>query len=224
MVRLKLGELIKTVNYFFSTIGKFVTVAIILGCLLIVSVFTPLFSQAILYVLNQLSLPNNATSEAQPSAIVVLGGGLTNNQQNEIILSKSTLFRLKTTKTVYERTRLPIIVSGREAPWMVEWLQSQDILWVIPEKKSFNTCENAKFVAKNINIHQVILVTDSYHMSRARRQFALHGISTIPEPAPLSIPTDWRKLNQNIRHSRRAAYELVAFTRDLFSPQSSCQR
>ncbi len=219
-----LGKTINAVNYFFSTIGKFVTVAIILGGILLASVFTPVFSKGILFVLHQLALPKNAISETPTTAIVVLGGGLTNDKHNDIILNKSSLMRLEKTVNVYQETRLPVIVSGREAPWMMQWLLSKDVAWVIPEKESYNTCENARFTALTVPLTHVILVTDPYHMNRARRQFALSGIATTPMPSDFIEQPSWQNPNVNIKHSRRATYELVAFARDIFRPQSNCRQ
>ena len=89
------AKLIKMLAFVISTLGSFITVAIVLGCLLIISLFTPVYSQALLFVLNQLSLPNNARLQHPPTAIVVLGGGLTNNRQNDIVINQYTRARLE---------------------------------------------------------------------------------------------------------------------------------
>ena len=106
---------------------------------------------------------------------------------------------------------------------MAKWLQKKGIMWVVAEKNSFNTCQNAKFTAETISVKNVVLVTDAYHMNRSRRQFALNNIATVPRIAPLNKPTDWYHLDQNLQHSRRAMYELLAFSRDLIRPQYECQ-
>jgi uncharacterized SAM-binding protein YcdF (DUF218 family) len=217
------AKLIKMLVFVISTLGSFITVAIVLGCLLIISLFTPVYSQAMLFVLNQLGLPNNARLQHPPTAIVVLGGGLTNNRQNDIVINQYTRARLEQAEQLYQRFQLPIIVSGKESPWMMRWLQQHNIWWVVPETKSFNTCENAKFTAQTIKVSNVILVTDPYHMNRARRQFALNGIATLPSSAPLPKPTQWSNLTANLQHSRRATYEMLAFTRDIFYPQAECR-
>ncbi len=217
------AKLIEIARYTLSTFGVFVTVGMTLACGLVLSLLTPLYSQAVLFLLNQISLPPNAPLQHPPTAIVVLGGGLTNNLQNEIVINKYTAARLETAKITYQRYHLPIIASGKESPWMIRWLQSQKIWWVIAEKNSFNTCENAKFTAKNVAINDVILVTDAYHMNRARRQFALNGISTLPIEANLPKPTSWSDYASNLQHSRRASYELLAFARDILNPQTNCQ-
>lgn len=217
------ARLINAIGHFFRTLSTLVTVGILLALVLVISVFTPVFSAAILWMLNQVTLPNAATLTRQPSAIAVLGGGLTNDQQNNIIINQYTKARLAMAKQVYGEQQLPIIVSGKEAPWMMRWLQRQGIFWVIPENHSFNTCENAKFTAQTVHVNQIILVTDAYHMNRARRQFALYGIATQPQIAPLPQPTGWYAPEQNLKHSRRALYELLAFIRDLVQPQVDCE-
>ena len=216
----------KLINYlerFFLTIKRILTVVVLVGCLITLSFFTPLFSTIVLFILDCYRLPESAVSVNPATAIVVLGGGLTNNQQNDIIINQFTESRLIKSSQVYQQTGLPIIVSGKEAPWMAKWLQKKGIMWVLAEKNSFNTCQNAKYTAEMVNVKQVILVTDAYHMNRSRRQFAINGVATVPSIAPLPKPNDWQHFDQNLQHSRRALYELLAFARDLVKPQYDCQ-
>ena len=54
---------------------------------------------------------------------------------------------------------------------------------IIVENKSRNTDENAKFVADLLlsqNIHNVILITQAYHMSRALMLFKKYGLNPVP--------------------------------------------
>lgn len=215
-------KFVRALERFFRALGTVLTVAIILGTLLVASFFTPVFSKAILFVLNQVALPDNAKLNDISSAIVVLGGGLTNDKQNNIIINQYTKARLEQAVLLHQKTQLPIVVSGKEAPWMMAWLQKQNIWWVVAESNSFNTCENAKFTAKMLKINNIILITDPYHMSRARRQFALNHIASTPHPADLEQSTGWYELSQNLKHSRRAMYELLAFFRDVFLPKQNC--
>ncbi|ELA08541.1 hypothetical protein MOMA_08266 [Moraxella macacae 0408225] len=219
----KLIKVIHVLNALVETLGALFTVLVVIGVSLVLSLFTPLYSRSVLYLLNQISLPANAKPIQPATAIVVLGGGLTNDHQNNNIINQYTEQRLKTAVQLYQQQPLPIVVSGKEAPWMMAWLQTQNIWWVIPEKNSFNTCENAKFTAETVNVNSVILVTDAYHMNRSRRQFALYGISTTPYIAELGEPANWHRIGQNLKHSRRASYELLAFIRDLFYPQVDCK-
>ena len=91
-------------------------------------------------------------------------------------------------------------------------------------KNSFNTCQNAKYTAEMVNVKQVILVTDASHMNRSRRQFAINGMATVPSIAPLPKANDWQHFDQNLQHSRRALYELLAFATILSNPNTTANR
>lgn len=209
---------------------RIISITFVLGLttiiIVLISLFTPLFSHAVIYVLNYLPLPNMpaAAMSSPPTAYVVLGGGLTNDNNNKIILNSYTLNRVRTAATAYHDLPLPIVLSGAEAPWLGQWLIEHGIDGLISENASMNTCENARFTAKRISLHHVYLITDSYHMARARRQFALNGINSTPINAPLPVERDWMKPAQNLSHSRRAVYEIAAYLRDVLRPQLDCRR
>ncbi|WP_228138921.1 YdcF family protein [Psychrobacter sp. P2G3] len=193
--------------------------------LILVSLFTPLFSRTVTYVFEHLPLPTISASamSSPPTAYVVLGGGLTNDNNNQTILNGYSLNRIRTAAIAYHDFPLPIILSGAEAPWMSQWLIEHGIDEPISENASMNTCENARFTAKRVPLYHVYLVTDSYHMARARRQFALNGINSTPINAPLPVQLDWMEPAQNLSHSRRAVYEIAAYLRDVLRPQSDCR-
>lgn len=193
--------------------------------LVLVSLFTPLFSRAVVYVFDHLPLPAIPAADmgSTPSAYVVLGGGLTNDNNNQIILNGYSLNRIRTAAIAYHDLPLPIIISGAEAPWMSQWLIEHGIDEPISENASMNTCENARFTAKRVPLYHVYLVTDNYHMARARRQFALNGINSTPINAPLPVSLDWMEPAQNLSHSRRAVYEIAAYLRDVLRPQLDCR-
>ncbi len=193
--------------------------------LILISLFTPLFSQAVVYVLTRMPLPDlpAAAMTSPPTAYLVLGGGLTNNNNNQIILNDYSLNRVRTVATAYHDLPLPIVLSGAEAPWLGQWLLEHRIDGLISENASMNTCENARFTAKRIPLQHVYLVTDIYHMPRARRQFALNGINSTPLSAPLPVGRHWMQPAQNLKHSRRAVYELAAYLRDVLRPQVDCR-
>ena len=191
----------------------------------LISLFTPLFSRVVIYIFQHLPLPTmtGAAMSSPPTAYVILGGGLTNDNDNRIILNDYSLNRVRTAATAYHNLPLPVVLSGAEAPWLGQWLIEHGIDGIISENASMNTCENARFTAKRIPLHHVYLVTDSYHMARARRQFALNNINTTPMDAPLPVRRDWMQPAQNLSHSRRAVYEIVAYLRDVIRPQSNCR-
>lgn len=208
---------------------RIINITFVLGStlviILLISLFTPLFSRSVVYLLQHLPLPamTGAAISSPPTVYVVLGGGLTNDPDNEIILNAYSLNRVRALAAAYHDLPLPIVLSGAEAPWLGQWLNEHGIEGLISENASMNTCENARFTAKRIPLHHIYLVTDSYHMARARRQFALSNINSTPINAPLPVPRDWRQPAQNLSHSRRAVYEVAAYLRDVLRPQPDCR-
>ncbi len=209
---------------------RIIHITFILGSItfivVVISLFTPLFSRGVVYIMQHLPLPTlpDDAMDSVPSTYVVLGGGLTNDSNNLIILNGYSLNRIRTAATAYHDLPLPIILSGAEAPWLSQWLIEHGIEEPISENASMNTCENARFTAKRASLRHVYLITDSYHMARARRQFALNGVNSTPINAPLPVNRDWREPAQNLSHSRRAVYEVAAYLRDVLRPQKDCRR
>ncbi|SJN25746.1 YdcF family protein [Psychrobacter alimentarius] len=209
---------------------RIINITFVLGStaviLVLISLFTPLFSQTVVYLFTLLPLPkvSGMAMTSPPTAYVVLGGGLTNDNNNQIILNNYSLNRARTAASAYHDLPLPIVLSGAEAPWLGQWLIEHGIDGLISENASMNTCENARFTAKRIPLYHVYLITDSYHMARARRQFALNGINSTPLNAPLPVNRDWMKPAQNLSHSRRAVYEVAAYLRDVIRPQVDCRQ
>lgn len=222
-------------------LSKLLQIFLLIATLVALSFFTPLFSRVGLTLLQTLSVTSTAANtsinpasqssiETAPEVYVVLGGGLTDtvatdSKQDSIVLNEYSLSRLQTLLKHYQQQPLPIILSGVESAWMQQWLLSHQVPAsdIISENASMNTCENARFTAKLTDYRYVYLVTGSYHMPRAQRQFALNGIDTVALPAPLAEPSDWKNLAANINHSRRTLYELVAYFRDLYFPQQDCR-
>ncbi|WP_180055184.1 MULTISPECIES: YdcF family protein [unclassified Acinetobacter] len=166
---------------------------------------------------------------ADPYAIVVLGGGLTlDKNDKDIVVNDYTRLRLEKTLDVERAHKLPIVLSGVEAPYMQAWLKQYDVDAKLLENRSMNTCENSRFssllLQKKGGAPTVILITDQYHMPRTRRLFALNGIETIPVVAPMPTTlTTWRPSEKNYDHSRRANYELLATLRDVWFGSSDCR-
>lgn len=190
---------------------------------------TPIFGSLVAMSLTGISqlflkTPNHA------STIVVLGGGLTKDIKDSSMITLNHYSRSRADQAlkVHRLTKLPIITSGVESPWLQEYLkQHQDKLIVISDNASMNTCENAIFTAKLLSYHElpnrVYLVTDRYHMARARRQFAKAGVESVIVPAPLDVKPSWMHPKDNLVHSRRAVYEVLALLRDTIKPQSDCR-
>lgn len=202
-------------------------VLIVVGGLTVLSVFTPIFSNVGVFVLDAFSKITLGTSHTPPTAIVLLGGGLT-KKDGVIVLNHYSQSRADTVITLYAQTPLPIITSGAESPWLREHIKTaHPEAVIVSDNASMNTCENATFTAKLMSHHElpksVYLITDRYHMARARRQFARAGIVTTPQPAPLAVPLTWGDRDNNWTHSRRTIYEMVALARDIFRPQDNCR-
>lgn len=186
---------------------------------------TPLFAYLGAAILTTISYASLTTPQTV-SAVVVLGGGL-RKHKGQIMLNHYSQSRADA--LIDANLPLPIITSGAESPWLHTHIKS--ILpnaVIMSDNASMNTCENAIFSAKLIAHHHlspsVYLVTDRYHMARARRQFAKAGIQTIPYPAPLAYPLAWSKPQNNWMHSRRVIYEMAALTRDIIRPQNNCRQ
>ena len=201
--------------------------------LLFASVFTPVFSNMGLLVLQYLPVADSdfdseiiksTQASTKATAYIVLGGGLTQDSiDKSIVLNDYTRSRLQTVLQHYQQQPLPIILSGVESPWMHDWLVAHGVSNIVSENASMNTCENARFTAKRLAIKQAYLVTDAYHMRRAQRQFALNGVSSIAIIAPLPEAKNWQDWRVNLRHSRRTIYELAAYLRDIIQPQENCR-
>lgn len=166
---------------------------------------------------------------SKPYAIVVLGGGLMlGDNRLDIVVNEYTRLRLQKTLEVEAETKLPIVLSGVESPYMQTWLKNKGVEAKLLENRSMNTCENTRFssllLQKKGGAPTVILITDRYHMPRTRRLFALNGIQTIPVEAPMPTQlTSWRPSRQNYDHSRRANYEMLATIRDALFGSSGCR-
>ncbi|MDM1272169.1 YdcF family protein [Acinetobacter indicus] len=183
--------------------------------------------QDIALIQQQNSQKPQITSQAY--AIVVLGGGLTlHENQKDIIVNNYTRLRLEKTLEIEKQYKLPIVLSGVEAPYMQKWLAERGVEANLLEDRSMNTCENSRFssllLQKKGGAPTVILITDQYHMPRTRRLFALNGIETVPVVAPIPTElTQWQPSEQNYDHSRRANYEMLATIRDMLFGSSDCR-
>lgn len=167
-------------------------------------------------------------SRNQAHVIVVLGGGLGRDAAHNIVVNAYTRLRLEKAVRQKQYNPLPILLSGVEAPYMQNWLKAHQVDAGLLENRSMNTCENTRFSAlllqKKGGAPRVELITDAYHMPRARRLFAMNGIDTIPVVAPLPNPqTRWKPSKNNLMHSRRATYEAIASIRDLWFGETNCR-
>ena len=212
-----------------STVRLLIGVALLAG-VVTASVFTPLFADAGVALLSAYSKLTLPSIDQPASSIVILGGGLTRDQQGDIVLNHYSQSRADKAIALHRDSPLNIITSGAESPWLRDYLNlhlDRSRVVIINENASMNTCENAVFTAKLLAHHELpttaYLVTDRYHMARARRQFARAGIDTIAAPAMLHIRPSWSKPSNNLIHSRRTLYEIAALARDIIAPQPNCR-
>ncbi len=134
---------------------------------------------------------------AAPGAIVVLGGGVRHNAREwpeHEYPNARTLERLAFGALLARRSGLPVLVSGgtpprreaAEAEMMARTLRASfgvSPRWV--EGRSRDTAENASESARLLRadgIRRVVLVTQAYHMPRARAAFVAAGLDVIAAP------------------------------------------
>lgn len=130
--------------------------------------------------------------------IVMLGGGATLDTPNVHGLGHLSGFaanRLLTAAQLYHELHVPILVSGgkvldttgSEADIAKVILMGLGVPedQIIPENKSLNTTENARFtkaLLKERGFSQPILVTSAFHMERSVMQFHKVDLAVIPYP------------------------------------------
>lgn len=171
---------------------------------------------------------NSTSFPESPTAIVVLGGGLTADEQGNIIPNAYTTARYQTALRLAHQTGLPLMISGVEAPYIKRQIDTSGVKLLPFEGRSMNTCENARFTAlllqQNGSTPSVYLVTDAWHMARARRLFGQNGVFTQPAAAPLPDESkSWWPSSRHLQASRRAFYELVATLRDRWFGEVNCR-
>lgn len=168
--------------------------------------FIVLISFTWLYVmsvpLTSLSLTDNDDSPAltlddykQAQAIVILGGGSypTKELYAETASGAPQLERLRYAAFLQKETGLPVLTTGysligiSEGDLMAKELNqffNVPTQWI--ENKARNTEENASFtktiLVKN-NIQKIILVTNQWHMKRAKYLFEKQGFDVLPAAA-----------------------------------------
>ncbi len=140
--------------------------------------------------------PPLATTRPAADAIVILGSGLLTAaaEYGGDTANERTLLRTRYGATLARRYGLPVLVSGgrlpptrrTEAEVMAGILQDEfgvAVRW--QEAASMDTAENAVFSAamlKAAGIRRVLLVTQAFHMPRARRFFEQAGLTVVPAP------------------------------------------
>jgi uncharacterized SAM-binding protein YcdF (DUF218 family) len=140
--------------------------------------------------------PLAAWQRAGAQAIVILAGGRVraSPEWGGDTVNTPTLRRIRYGAQLARETGLPVLLAGGspdraplpEARLMQAVLEREfgiKARWV--EDRSDSTAENARFTAKMLaplGITRVLLVTDAYHMPRARRAFAVAGLDPVAAP------------------------------------------
>ena len=125
-------------------------------------------------------------------AIVVLGGGVRDSKEiyNQIAVGNQALERMRYAAYLQKETQLPLLITGSspngtsEAKTMANEFQyffGVPTQWL--EEKAKTTKENAQFsrelLAKD-GINKIILVTNQWHMKRAKMLFEKQGFEVLP--------------------------------------------
>ena len=161
-------------------------------------------------------------------AIVVLGSSLNFDapEYGGDTANERTLVRLRYGAFLAQRLKLPVLVSGGQAPRgsrteaevISEILENElgvKVRW--REDKSTNTAENARFSAdilRAAGIKRVVLVTQAFHIPRAQLLFERAGLEVIPAPTgfksvhdPSAILTGWLPQASALQNSYYALHE-----------------
>jgi uncharacterized SAM-binding protein YcdF (DUF218 family) len=146
--------------------------------------------------------------EAKADAVVVLGAGANDLSwlPSRPEPTPSSLQRLVEGVRLARNLHLPLVLSGgsgaipptetREADTMADCAVKHGFSaqYLVVEKRSRNTRENAEQVKGLVTGRTIILVTSAFHLKRSAGMFKKQGFSVIPAPAgyrsssrPLSI-------------------------------------
>jgi uncharacterized SAM-binding protein YcdF (DUF218 family) len=179
----------------FQTLGKFLLFGGF-GLLLVLSL--PVVARFNIKLLETEALSPASLNPPQAQAIVILSGGRHPDAPEyggQDALSMPTLQRLHYGAWLYRHTGVPILVTGGtvygdervpEAELMRRSLTSElhiPVRWV--ETRSRNTWQNAGYsrqLLQQAGINRIYLVTQAWHMPRARLAFEAVGFDVIAAP------------------------------------------
>lgn len=160
----------------------------------LVTLSMPFTAQRLIHTL-EVYAPASPADLEQAQALVVLGGGIEQNQPEYAAdaLNGYTLERIRYAAFLYQRHDLPILVTGgsplggEAEAWVMkrelETLFNVPVRWL--ETKSNNTAQNAEFsrrILQQAGVDRIALVTHAWHMPRAKAAFERAGFAVVPAP------------------------------------------
>jgi len=167
---------------------------IALSLIVLYALSTPYVTDRLLRALEP--TPVNPLADRSGQAIVVLGGGayFAAPEYGRDTVGTFTLLRLHYAAHLHRELKKPILVTGgaplgnagSEAEMMARVLVDEfriPVQWL--EKQSRNTLENARLTWRMLEpggIRRIYLVTNAWHLPRARFAFERAGFSVIPAP------------------------------------------
>ncbi|MDO5055568.1 MAG: YdcF family protein, partial [Pasteurella oralis] len=143
---------------------------------------------------NSLVTEDNLTLDdyRQAQAIVLLGGGLRDSKElyAKLAINQVALERLRYAAYLQQETQLPLLITGSspngtsEAKVMAQELAQ---FFHIPtkwlEQNAKTTKENARFSREMLEkegVRKIVLVTNQWHMQRAKHLFEQQGFDVLP--------------------------------------------
>ena len=168
------------------------------------------------------------TDAKDAQAIVILGSGLNiaAEEYGGDTANERSLVRLRYGATLARRHQLPVLVSGGlprtaqlpEADAIADILEQEfsvPVRW--RETQSRDTADNARMSAQILHaagIHRIVLVTQAFHMPRARPMFEAAGFTVLPAPTDFKSrndktlkPVDWLPQAKALQNSYYALHE-----------------
>lgn len=166
---------------------------------------------------DQSTLAHGGATRNKASAIVVLGAAVNAGGVPGSSLRARTLHAV----ALYHRGVAPFLIfTGGVGTWAPAESQAAALLAqrhgvpasaILREETSTSTWQNIAQATRICRAHgwsRVVVVSDPYHLWRARRNFACFGIQAFPSPCPNPAPTE---------RIRMAAREVLSVTRDFLA-------
>lgn len=171
-------------------------------------------------------------SDNPPQAVVILGGGQTRDSRERPhanFLAPRALERVHAGARLARWTGLPVLTSAGKPPGseisgaaLMARVLKEDLLTAVrwTETTSRNTADNARMSAallKRDKVTHVVLVTQAFHMARARAAFRAAGLTVTTAPVGFMSGQDspyisyWIPRPESRERATRAWHELIGY-------------